>query len=363
MKKLVVSKELFAGNVENVRKKAGNAVIYAVVKSNAYGNGLCKTAEALRANGINHLAVTEPSDALLLRENGFADEEILIIRSTAIEEECKTILDANVTASIGSTADAVMLNNLAAERGTVCDAHIKIDTGLGRYGFLPTDINDIISVFRLPNINVTGVFSHYSDAWSKKRCLAQTNLFIDTVQKIRQNGCEPGILHISASVSFLNGNGEIFDAIRVGSALYGNNPRLIKYGSKPVSTLESSISEIRWLPEGHAVGYSNAFVTKKPIKTALIPVGYYDGFNLGKKDDIFTFRTKLGRAVRALFSVFNNRRLFVTINGKRAKVLGHIGMNHTSVNVTDIDCSVGDKVIINGITSYYVNSLVEREYV
>ncbi len=363
MKKLVISKELLSENVANVRKKAGNATIYAVVKSNAYGNDLCKTAEALRANDVTHFAVTEPSDALLLRENGFVDEEILIIRSTAVEEECKTILDATATASIGSTADAVMLNNLASERGLIQDAHIKIDTGLGRYGFLPSDLNDIISVFRLPNIRVTGVFSHYSDAWNQKRCRAQTDSFNDTVQKIRQSGYDPGMLHISASVSFLNGNGELFDAVRVGSALYGNNPRLVKYGSRPISTLESSISEIRWLPEGHAIGYSNAFVTKKPTKTALIPVGYYDGFNLSKKDDIFTFRAKLGRAVRAFFSVFGKKQLCVTINGKKAKVLGHIGMNHFSADVTDIECSIGDKVIINGVTSYYVNSRVDREYV
>ena len=361
-KRVVISRDKIAKNIALARSKAGKTEIIAVLKSNAYGYGLDKLAAELRTNGIRRFAVTEPQDALKLRAAGFLDEEILIIRSTSREDDIKDIIKATATASIGSYDDAVLLNSLAQAEGIVCDAHIKIDTGLGRYGFEPVEHDRIISIFRfMPNINVTGMYSHFSDPKNKKRCMAQLEKLQTVVSKVRESGFDPGMLHIDASVSLVKGHTELLDAVRLGSAITGNNPALHSAGFVPVARFEAEVSEVRWLPKGHPIGYGNAYVTKRPVKVAYIPVGYYDGFMVGKKDDIFSFRAKAGRFVRAGLALLKPQKAYVLINDKKAKVLGHVGMNHTAIDVTNIACEPGTTVVLPN-TPFFVHPSIPRNY-
>ncbi len=353
MKRIVISKDALNKNIELLQKKVGKAEIYAVLKSNAYGYDLKQMAEILSENGIHRFAVTEPKDAIKLRKWGFIDEEILIIRSTSDEDDINDILSASATASIGSYEDAVTLNKLAEEQEVVCDVHIKIDTGLGRYGFDPNDIDRIISVFRfMPNINVLGMFSHYAAVTNKDYTQQQFKLFMSVVAKVRDAGFDPGMLHIDASGSVCKAYTEILDAVRAGSALTGNNPIVRASGFLPVSTYETSISEIRWLQKGQSIGYGSTFVTKRPTKVAYIPIGYYDSFSIGRQPDVFTLKAKLGRLWNAFIALFKNQSLYVTINGQRAKVLGHLGMNHAAIDITDIDCNVGTTVVLPTLPFY-----------
>ena len=157
MKTLVVEKSKIRANLEVIKDQAGKAQVIAVLKANAYGLGLLEMAGLCREAGIRRFAVTEPEEAMRLRDWGFGEEEILVLRSTANEEEVKKILQAGATATVGSYDAALALNGLAESQGMVCDVHIKVDTGMGRYGFLPTEIDRILSVYRyLTNLNVTG---------------------------------------------------------------------------------------------------------------------------------------------------------------------------------------------------------------
>ena len=166
MRALVVEKNKIRANLETVKERAGTAQVIAVLKANAYGLGLCEMAGLCREAGIRRFAVTEPEDALRLRDWGFGEEEILILRSTASEEEIRTILQAGATATVGSYDAALALNGLAESQGMMCDVHIKVDTGMGRYGFMPTEIDRILSVYRyLTNLNVTGTYTHYANAF------------------------------------------------------------------------------------------------------------------------------------------------------------------------------------------------------
>ena len=363
MKRIVISKEAIYKNIALLQKKAGKADIYAVLKSNAYGYDLKQMAEILTQNGIHRFAVTEPKDAIKIRKWGFVDEDILIIRSTSSEDDIKDIITASATASIGSYEDAVAINKLAEEQETVCDAHIKIDTGMGRYGFDPNDIDRIISVFRfMPHINITGMFSHFADVGNKDFTQKQYDSFLSVVAKVRDSGYDPGMLHIDASASVCKGHTKILDAIRSGSALTGNNPIVRAAGFLPVSTFETSITEVRWLPKGHSVGYGGAFVTKRATKIGYLPIGFYDALAVGRKPDVFTFRAKFGRLRDAFKSIFKNEAIYVTVNGKKAKILGHIGMNHAAIDITDIDCNVGTTVTLPTMP-FYVSTDVPREYV
>ncbi len=362
MKRIVISKDALNKNIELLQKKVGKAEIYGVLKSNAYGYDLKQIAQVLVENGIHRFAVTEPKDALKLRKWGFVDEEILIIRSTAGEDDIMDILEASATASIGSYEDAAILNTLAAEKEIVCDAHIKIDTGMGRYGFDLNDIDKIFSVFRfMPNINVSGMFSHFADAGNKEFTQKQYDSFLDVVAKVRDAGFDPGMLHIDASASVCKGHTKILDAVRAGSALTGNNPIVRAAGFVSVSTFETTITEIRWLPKGHSVGYGGAYITKKPMRIGYLPIGFYDALAVGRKPDIFTFRAKCGRLRDAFKSLFKHEAIYVTINGQKTKVLGHIGMNHAAIDITNIDCNVGSTVVLPTMP-FYVSPDVPRVF-
>ena len=169
MKALVVEKDKLRKNIDIVKKRADQAMIFGVLKGNGSGLGLIELARILRDDGISRFAVTEPSDALRLRGAGFCDEEILIIRSAADEEDIKTIIEACATATVGSSEAAAALNGVAERDGIVMDGHIVIDTGMGRYGFLPGEMDKVLSVYKyMKNLNVTGIYTHFHSAFSNR---------------------------------------------------------------------------------------------------------------------------------------------------------------------------------------------------
>ena len=151
MKTLQINKNKLKANVAKVRDRAGNVLVYGVLKGNGYGLGLLEMAELLRSEGIIRFALTDVEDAVTLRENGFQNEEILMMRSTTEPEFIEKIVTYNLIGTIGSQDAALALNGIADKHKTVVEAHIKIDTGMGRYGFVP-EIDKIISSKTLSNV-------------------------------------------------------------------------------------------------------------------------------------------------------------------------------------------------------------------
>ena len=148
MKRLVIEEEKIIHNLEVIGEKSGGAPLIAVLKANAYGLGMLPMADLLRRQGVKRFGVTEPEDAVALRDGGFLDEEILMLRSTAVKEDIEKILSSTATAAIGSYDAAVAVNGMAEEAGMVVDVHVEIDTGMGRYGFEPSELERVLSVFR-----------------------------------------------------------------------------------------------------------------------------------------------------------------------------------------------------------------------
>lgn len=362
MKQLVVDSARIAANLDKIKDKARSEII-AVLKANGYGLGLRQLADLLRARGIRRFAVTEPSDAVALRDYGFSDEEILVLRSTACEEDIRLILRACATATIGSYDAAVALNGIAEKEGISCDVHIKIDTGMGRYGFEPGETERIISVFRfMTNLNITGMFTHFPTAFAnKKKTLEQYNSFLDTVAKIRAAGFDPGMLHAANTSALFYCNLPPLDAVRVGSAISGRCVAKGDFGLQKTGRLECTVSEVRWLAKGHSVGYGAAYVTNRPTKIAVLPVGYSDGFMMEKMNDTWRFRDCLRTIASAGFRIFRKKYAYVYINGKKCKVLGHVGLNHTVADVTEIECSAGNPAFLD-VQPMLVPAGIPRKY-
>ena len=139
MRKLVIEKAAVKHNLSVIKDRAGGAVIYGVLTGDGGGAGAVPMARLLRAEGIGRFAVSDAKDAEKLRQAGFEDEEILMLRSTTDREELERLVDLNVVCTISSVDTGLALNALAENRATVACAHIQVDTGMGFGGFLVSE--------------------------------------------------------------------------------------------------------------------------------------------------------------------------------------------------------------------------------
>lgn len=357
---LTIDTAKILSNLDAVCKEAGSAEVIPVLKANAYGMDLHKLADLLRARGIRRFAVTEPSDAQKLRDWGFQDEEILVLRSTTSREDIRTILQACATATVGSYDAAVALNGMAEAEGMACDVHIKIDTGLGRYGFTPSELERVLAVFRyLTSLNVTGMFTQYANAaTSRKKTQAQYDAFLSVVEKVRQAGFQPGMLHASDSEGLFCARTPKLDAVRIGSALTGRVRARGEYGLQPVGRLESAVAEINWLPKGAAIGEGSDYITRQAMEVAIIPVGYADGFLVQPVRCDFRLAGRLRHALRVLLG---RSRYYVNVGGKRARIIGRVGPTHTTVDATGLNLSPGTPAWFE-VDPVFVPERIPRRY-
>lgn len=364
MKTLIVEREKIIANLDIIKEASGGVPVMAVLKANAYGLGLKEMLGVVREEGIRRLAVTEPADAQCIRDLGANEEEILVLRSTACEEDVKAIINACATATIGSYDAAVALNGIAEREGVMVDAHIKIDTGMGRYGFAPGETERIISVYRyMQSINITGMYTHFSRAFnSKKKTRQQYEQLKDTAAKIRSAGLDPGVLHAANSAALLACDLPPLDMVRVGTAIGGRTTAKGEYGLQKTGRLESTVAEVKSLPKGHGVGYGGAYVTKQLTRIAIIPVGTYDGFMVEKSRDSYRLRDSLRYMLSDLAGGLRRKKFYVLVNGKKARVLGRVGLAHTTVDVSEIECSPGDRVVFD-VQPMYVPESIPRKYI
>ena len=196
MNAYVVDRKALEQNIQVLREKAGNTPIYGVIKGNGYGLGLIPMARILRDSGIDRFAVTGLEEVCALREAGFAEEEILMMRATCIPEELEVLLEQNATATIGSLECAVALNQAAEKMNKSFLCHLKIDTGMGRYGFLPEQLEEIQQVYSLSHLQITGIYTHFHSAFSSEQdTRAQFVAFTGVLDKLAAAGYDLGTRH------------------------------------------------------------------------------------------------------------------------------------------------------------------------
>ncbi len=338
MKKLVIDSATVKENISAIKRKADSAVVIADLSCDAQGLGLLRTAALLRAEGISNFAVYEVEDAEKLRAGGFVDEHILMLRSTVDVEEIGRLADNNVTCTIGSYDAGIAVNSVAISRSTVIEVQIKVDSGTGQYGFLPSEQDKITNVFRqMPGLVVSGVYTRFSGAVAGKAAAArQLESFEKVLLKLHESGLETGIAHALDSYALFKCELDKLDAVCVGSAIAGRTAGIGQGELKPVGYIEAAIEEIDWLPAGSVVGAGKGVKLKKSTKVAVIGVGWYNGIGLGRNENGFSFKRIIKGAPKPE----------VKLDGKKLKLIGDIGANCILLDVTDVACCVGDKVNI-----------------
>lgn len=218
MKAYVVENSCLSYNIELLKRKAGDAQIWAVVKGNGYGLGVVPLAQRLAEHGIDHFCVTEVREAELLRENGFDTAQILMLRSVENAEEINRLIDLRAILTVGSPQMAALVNEIAAQRADVAEVHVKIDTGMGRFGFLPEDVEGILRLYREEkHIAISGIYTHFDCAFNNEaRTRAEFAAFQETVQKSAPPGTKPA--RCTAAIPRLSCAFRRCTATRCGSA-------------------------------------------------------------------------------------------------------------------------------------------------
>ena len=222
---LHIDKNALRLNLNEIRARAGSADIVADLSGDGQGIGLLRMARFLQEEGLCSFAVSETQDAVSLRKNGFSEERILMLRSITDVGELRELMDCGVIFTLGSHEAGISLNGLAGERHTVAEARIRIDSGLGQYGFLPTETEKMLTLFRhMPGIATTGLYTQPASTTILSETQKQYDDIMAAARALQAQGVNTGILQVLDSAALFRGEFGELNAVCVGSALIGRVP-------------------------------------------------------------------------------------------------------------------------------------------
>jgi alanine racemase len=351
-------------NVQQVKSLIGSEVkLMAVVKADAYGHGAVETSRIILESGADALAVTRIEEAILLRRSGI-QSNILVFDSIQPEWVTEAIeLGLDLTVCEENLVKAISNACSSMSRSTAPKLHLKIDTGMGRIGVLPSEAAPLAQKIKDCGLELAGIYTHFHSAFQSdlKPTEEQLAIFLAAVRSIKQAGIDTGIVHAANSAAMLRLKESHLSMVRPGTILYGQYPsehipRVLDL--RNTWTLKTRISFIKNVPAGYKIGYGSEFRTRRPSRIAVIPAGWADGLTLMPESLARRSFMKLGKA-----AIMGDTALFVNVKGHRAPVVGRIAMQMCSVDVTDVpNVEIGDEVIIptRRITT---SSLIPRVYV
>ncbi len=314
-------------NYVNIKSKL-NSKICCVVKADAYGHGaslLCKLYQEL---GCDYFAVSNINEGIELRKANI-NTPILILGYTP--PPCANLLyKYNLTQTIFSTDYFLELEKQLKDLDVKIKAHIKIDTGMNRLGFdYKKCKSQIFRISKSKYFYLEGIFTHFCSA-DEKRGRAFTKKQFDrfncVVEKLNGVGVEFELKHCSSTFALPHFPHFQMDMVRIGLGLYGYPTN--EMGLTPILELKTVIAQIKEVKKGEKIGYGGAFITTKNIKVATLPIGYADGFF---------------RAGKSVSLVRKNTPV---------KILGRVCMDMLMVDVSNVDCAVGDEVVVIGKNNF-----------
>ena len=312
---------------------AGVPGVIAVVKANAYGHGAAQVALALEEAGADLLACADIEEGAALRAAGVR-ADILVFGALSVSD-LDGLFDCRLTPTISTPGAAHAVQAAAEKYRQRIRYHLKIDTGMNRLGFRFDNLRRTLpELFASPNLDLEAMYTHFATADD-----AESPLFNE--QRVRfdrarreSSDLRPAVpsssspyVHAANSAALLRDSRVWYDRVRPGLLLYGIVPPPLAstLALTPIMTLSSRIVAVKGVRAGEGVGYGLKFTAPQPATIAIVPAGYADGLDLRLS----------GRGS-------------VLIRGRRAPIVGSVNMDMLMADVTGLDVSPGDEVVIIG---------------
>jgi alanine racemase len=321
-----VDLDVVVHNTRLLKAQANGAALLAVVKANAYGHGAVAVARAALAAGADRLGVICVDEGEQLRRAGIG-APILVMGHTPATDAAR-LVDLSLTGTVASRETAEALARAAAQRGVRLAVHVKVDTGLNRYGFTPAEALALTDWLRdLSSLEVEGLFTHFAsaDEPDKGYTLDQYSRF----RQVTEGLAWVPIRHASNTATLLDMPDLSLEMVRPGLGIYGLYPSGVvrrDLGLVPALSLKSRIVRLTSLAPGDPVSYGRTWRAARHSLIGLVMCGYADG---------------LPRSLSSRGSAL--------VRGQRAPIAGRICMDMCMVDVTDVpDVATGDEVVLIG---------------
>jgi alanine racemase len=329
-----VSRAVFLENIRALRRLVAPAKLCVVMKANAYGHGLATLAPVAVEAGADCIGICTNPEAETVRRLGLA-VPLMRLRMALPRELDESLAGLEIEEQVGTVDAAEYLAAAGTRRGRPVDVHVKIDTGMGRGGFLPEELPAIRRVLANPGLRVRGLMTHFATADGPELEPTGEQLArMKALQATLAADLGPGVLvhtHNSAATVRLPDSRQ--DMVRVGAACYGvrtSQEFLNPEGLRPVMSFRTWVAQVRDIPGGRAIGYGGRYTTTRDSRIAALPVGFGEGYP------------------RSLFN-----KGIVLVHGRRCPVVGRVSLNVTTVDVTDVEASGrkvswGDEAVLIG---------------
>src|SRR5690348_16963611 len=324
-----------AANFNRVRQRVSPvARVMAVIKANAYGHGAVACARRLVTESADWFGVALPEEAIELRDAGITQPVLCL--GGFWPGQAAACIQHHLTPVVYHLEMIDALNQAAANAGVVADVHVKVDTGMGRLGVRFDELSEFVNALaQFRNVRIDGIMSHLAaadDATCQPLTRDQIQRFEDAVILFRDHGYRPTHLHLANSAGVYGHRDSWGNLVRPGGVLYGlwrdvlSLPTSEDPGLKPVMSLHSRISLLKWVPPGETIGYGCTFEASRRSLIATLPVGYHDGYMRGLSN-----------------------RAHVIVRGVYAPVVGRVSMDLTLIDVTDVaGVELNDQVTLLG---------------
>jgi alanine racemase len=319
-----------AHNLREVRKAAPKARICAVVKADGYGHGAAIAARSFLGAGADWLGVALVEEALALRN---LDIRAPILVLGGQYTDYGLLLQHQLTPLVYRAEMIDALAAAAKDRGVVAEAHLKLDSGMGRIGVLPRDLPGLLEHARsVPSVRLTGLCSHFANADLRDEAATARalELFAEARQAMRALGFPLQLSHLANSAAVLDVKISHYDMVRPGLMLYGAAPAPKFAGMaelRPAMSWVTGVSHLKWVPKGTKISYGHKWTAPRESLIATLPVGYADGYR------------------RSL-----TNKAQVLIAGRRAPQVGTVCMDMMMADVTELaaEVSLGSEVVLLG---------------
>lgn len=333
-----LNERALASNIVALKRLSSTARFCAVVKANGYGHGMKEISQIAARNGVDAFGVDSIDEALFLR--GMLPSALILTLGYTPRDRFPEALAGNIDLTVYDAESIKALESEASRRAGSANIHLKLETGTARQGVQSELLSDILKMIAsCPHVKIVGLSTHFAtieDTMDTRFATQQMRKFHEMEAQVRSAGFSPTWIHCACSAAIILYPDIHGTLVRGGIAMYGIWPsvdvelaarkNVIKCDLSPVLSWKSRIAQVKSFPTGTPVGYCLTEILKRPSRIAVVPVGYYDGYDRGL--------SSTGEAL---------------VNGHRCKVIGRVCMNMMMVDVSEVpNVCVEQEVVLLG---------------